>query len=232
MIFMKHKMNFQRATRGLRSVVFLALTVLTTLAHASENTAVNEDVAQLQKLLKPMSTVSAQFVQHSFDGKGSILQTLEGELKAKAPGKFRWQTQPPYEQLLVTDGKTLWLYDQDLEQVTVQPLDKRVESTPALMLSGELNQIEAAYEVYAEQLQNEWHFVLIPKASGALFDRLRLEFDAQNKLQRMIIKDEIGQKTVLSFKGVENGIALNDDLFFFVPPKGVDVISQGALANP
>jgi len=202
------------------------------LAMAPWTHGASEDVAKLQSMLKPMSTVSAKFVQHSFDGKGSILQTLEGELKAKAPGKFRWQTLPPYEQLLVTNGKTLWLYDQDLEQVTVQPLDKRVESTPALMLSGELNQIEQAYDVYAEQLQDEWHFVLIPKASGALFDRLRLEFDAKHKLQRMVIKDEIGQKTVLSFTQVANGIALEDALFTFEPPKGVDVITQGEIANP
>lgn len=217
---------FRKFTHSL--ICLFTLCMLATSAYGS-NTENNSDIEKLQKRLKGMSSITADFVQHSFDGKGGLLQTLDGKLKAKAPGKFYWKTNPPYEQLMVTDGKTLWLYDEDLEQVTIQPLDKRVEATPALMLSGELDQINQAYDVYGEALQTEWHFVLIPKTPDALFDRLRLEFNEQNTLQRMIIKDEIGQKTILTFSNVASQVQLSDDLFSFTPPEGVDVITQGNL---
>lgn len=202
--------------------------VLTIALSSMVNSAWADEMAieRLHALLKPLANVEATFVQHNFDGKGSILQTMKGVLKAKTPGKFRWETADPFQQLLVTDGETLWLYDQDLEQVTEQPLDKRVIATPALILSGELNQIDEAYEVYGEQLQNEWHFVLIPRSQDVLFDRLRLEFDSQQMLSRMTIKDEVGQKTVLSFRDVKVSATLPDSLFTFIAPKGVDVIKN------
>lgn len=205
--------------------VFTAAISLSPLTSVAEES----DTSKLQSLLKQMSSIKARFVQHSFDGKGGLLQTLEGELMAKAPGKFKWKTEPPYEQLMVTNGETLWLYDEDLEQVTVQALDKRVEATPALLLTGELDQINQAYEVFAEQLQEEWHFVLLPKTPDALFDRLRLEFDENKSLKRMIIKDEIGQKTILSFSKVQHNLNIANKDFDFVPPEGVDVISQGDM---
>ena len=211
-----------------KSILISIFTLVITTA--SFNISAEEhDASKLQSLLQQMSSIKARFVQHSFDGKGGLLQTLEGELMAKAPGKFRWKTEPPYEQLMVTNGETLWLYDEDLEQVTVQPLDKRVEATPALLLTGELEQINQAYEVFAEQLQEEWHFVLLPKTPDALFDRLRLEFDDNQSLKRMIIKDEIGQKTILSFSKVAHNMKLSDSSFNFVPPEGVDIISQGDM---
>jgi len=208
---------------------YLIIATILLASFSFHSSAEQSDTKKLRELLKQMTSVTAQFVQQSFDGKGGLLQTLEGQLKAKAPGKFLWQTKPPYEQLMVTDGETLWLFDQDLEQVTVQPLDKRIETTPALLLTGELNQIDAAYEVFAEQLQQEWHFVLLPKTPDALFDRLRLEINEHNKLQRMIIKDEIGQKTILSFSNLQQNAKLDDTIFTFTPPEGVDVISQGAM---
>jgi outer membrane lipoprotein carrier protein len=181
---------------------------------------------KLQQLLTGMNTFEANFIQHNYDGRGSVLQTLEGKLQAKNPGQFRWQTKPPYQQLLVTNGKTLWLYDQDLEQVTVQPLDDRLVSTPALLLTGRLDELNNAYEVYGEQLQKEWNFVLTPKSKDVLFDRLRLEFSAKGKLSRMVIQDEVGQKTVLTFRDVKSNISLADSLFTFEPPAGVDVIQS------
>lgn len=209
----------------LQITAFAAAAMLSALSFSEPQS----DTEKLQALLKKMPSITANFVQHSFDGKGGLLQTLEGELKAKVPGKFRWKTAPPYEQLMVTNGETLWLYDEDLEQVTVQPLDKRVEATPALLLTGELEQINQAYDVFSEQLQKEMHFVLLPKTPDALFDRLRLEFGENQALRRMIIKDEIGQKTILSFSQVVLNPKISDDDFVFVVPEGIDVITQGNM---
>lgn len=209
--------------RTIKAIMFLAS--LTANCQASDITA---DTAKLQSLLKTMSNLSADFVQHSSDAKGGRLSTMKGHLLAKAPGKFRWETTNiENQQLLVSNGETLWLYDPDLMTVTVQALDKRVEMTPALLLTGEVKEINSAYEVYSEQLQDEQHFVLIPKTVDALFDRLRLEFDKANLLQRMVIKDELGQKTMIYFSNVKTQEALNNSHFEFIPPEGVDVIAQG-----
>ena len=196
---------------------------------ASSSLFANEavDTTKLQSLLKGMSSMTAKFVQHSTDGRGGVLPTQVGELSAKSPGKFRWETKGDYPQLLVTNGKTLWLYDPDMENVTVQPLDKRVEMTPALMLSGEIDEINNSYEVLGEDLDGEMHFVLMPKTVDALFDRLELQFLASGKLANMVIKDELGQKTTIKFTDVATGVALDDSLFNFVPPEGVDVIHSG-----
>ena len=185
------------------------------------------DASDLSKHLKQLNNVEARFVQHTHDGQGSLLQTQSGKIFLKHPNKFRWESEPPYQQLLLTDGTTLWQYDEDLEQVTVQTLDHRISSTPALLLSGNSEGLAEEYEIYGEKLQEEKHFVLIPKRSDSLFDRLRMEFNGQGILQRMIIKDEVGQKTVINLSQFKSNKELTDKLFTFIPPEGVDVIESG-----
>ena len=210
----------------IKSILILTVTLLLP-ALTSANDSI-PDTQKLQQMLKTMRNVSANFIQHSTDAKGSKLNTMTGNLNAKAPGRFRWETTNfENQQLLVSNGETLWVYDPDLMTVTVQKLDKRVEMTPALLLTGEINDINAAYDVFAEELQGEMHFVLLPKTVDALFDRLRIEFNEAKTLQRMVIKDELGQKTMITFTHVKTENMLSDDLFEFIPPEGTDVIAQG-----
>jgi len=182
-----------------------------------------EDLSVLSGLLGKLDGASMVFVQHTFDGSGALLQSQKGKIYLAQPDKFRWESEEPYSQLLVSDGVNLWQYDEDLEQVTTQKLDKRLSATPALLLSGDVGPLQSEYDIFSELLQDEKHFVLIPKRADALFDRLRLEF-VGNELSRMIIKDEVGQKTVLSFKQHSRYLK-NDSLFTFSAPEGVDVIS-------
>jgi len=184
------------------------------------------DAQDLSSYLKQLNNLTARFVQHTHDGQGSLLQTQTGKIYLQHPNKFRWESEPPFEQLLLTNGSTLWQYDQDLEQVTVQTLDQRISATPALLLSGNFQDIEKEYDIYAEELQEEHHFVLIPKRADSLFDRLRMEFDRDKMLRRMIIKDEVGQKTVISLSNFDTQGVLKPELFNFVAPEGVDVITS------
>lgn len=197
----------------------LLLSALSFCLNAEES-----DYAKLNVFLAKMDELSASFVQHTFDGKGALLQTQKGRLKLKRPNQFRWESEQPYEQLLVSNGKTLWQYDADLEQVTMQPLNTKLSATPALLLSGNIAQVENEYDLYAEVLQDETHFVLIPKQVDALFDRLRLEFDAQKKLMRMVIQDEVGQKTIIRLADASFKKSISEQDFEFIVPKGVDVI--------
>lgn len=184
------------------------------------------EYSQLSGFLKKLDGLSAQFVQHTFDGKGVVLQTQKGLMKLKFPNMFRWQSTEPYEQLLVSNGKTLWQFDQDLEQVTIQKLDQRLSATPALLLSGSHKDIAKEYDVYAEKMQAEHHFVLIPKSKDVLFDRLRFEFLANGALNRMVIKDETGQKTIIRFLSSKYKSNLAAKEFEFEVPDGIDVIQS------
>jgi len=183
-----------------------------------------ESTVILSDYLQGMNNIEAEFVQHTFDGKGALLQTQKGMLHLKRPNKFRWQSQSPFEQLLLSNGETLWQYDEDLEQVSIQKLDQRLSVTPALLLTGNVKTITQEYEVYGEALDAEYHFVLIPKRTDTLFDRLRLEFDGNKLLSRMVIKDEVGQKTIIRLQNVKQSDQLQDSLFEFNIPPGIDVI--------
>lgn len=186
--------------------------------------AQNPEYDALSKNLKQLNDVSADFVQHTFDGKGALLQTQKGKLTLRHPNKFRWESMEPYAQLLVSNGETLWQYDADLEQVTVQTLNTKLSATPALLLSGNATQIANEYDIYSETLQDEQHFVLIPKQVDVLFDRLRLEFNKDQLLMRMVIQDEVGQKTIIRFQNIKPASDLSSSYFDFTAPEGVDVI--------
>jgi len=186
--------------------------------------SVKSDTQKLSLFLKSMDDVQANFVQHTLDGNQSLLNTQKGVLFLSKPNKFKWESAAPYEQILVSNGSTLWQYDPDLEQATIQKLDERLSSTPVLLLSGDYKKLSSEYDVYGETLQDESHFVLIPKRNDALFDRLRLEFNGQQNLTRMVIKDEVGQQTIITLSSVKKHLNFDDSIFEFTVPEGTDVI--------
>lgn len=186
----------------------------------------SQDSELLLNYLEGIDNLKANFVQQTIDGNQNLLQTQEGALSLSRPNKFKWQSHAPYEQVLVSNGTTLWQFDPDLEQVTIQKLDQRISSTPVLLLSGDSSSISKEYEVYSESMQQEMHFVLIPRRNDVLFDRLRLEFSASKALVRMIIKDEVGQKTVISLSNHKQVAMIQASEYEFTPPDGVDVIKS------
>src|SRR5690606_35728590 len=123
--------------RLIRLLLIAALAFAALPAQADEEKAAQ----RLTELLNQAQTLTARFSQLTLDGSGSRLQETSGELALKRPGQFRWHTDAPLEQLLVSNGKQIWLYDPDLEQVTIQTLDQRLSHTPALLLSGDVSQI-------------------------------------------------------------------------------------------
>lgn len=204
---------------------FLNVTFYILCLLLSKQAVALDDAASLAQYLGDSVSTTAKFEQFTYDAGGQLLQSQSGELFLKRPNKFRWQSAKPFEQLLISDGRVLWQYDQDLEQASKQLLDKRISSTPALLLSGDYDQLSAEYDIYAEAIQDEMHFVLIPKRADALFDRLRLEFDHLKHLVRMVIKDEVGQKTVIRLTNISY-TEIKDDRFIFVAPAGTDIIES------
>lgn len=147
-----------------------------------------------------------------------------GTLLMQRPGKFRWDYRLPYEQQIIADGKQLWIYDVDLEQVIVKPLDKALGDTPALLLSGG-GEVAQRFDLkeLPERGDGLLWVELLPKQADTGFTMVELGFD-QQYLRSMALVDGFEQITKLVFDNVEIGITLPADTFAFVPPKGVDVI--------
>ena len=111
----------------------------------------NEAAERLTERLDPLENYHATFEQQILDGGGERLQSARGEMWLSRPGMLRWEVEAPYSQTVVSDGEDVYLYDPDLEQVTVQAMDDRVTHTPALLLSGSADELTASYDVFYEQ---------------------------------------------------------------------------------
>ena len=180
-------------------------------------------VDEFAQRLKAMTSMSANFTQTVFDNSGHILQQLEGSLSVKTPGKMVWETSPDYGQQVVSDGDTLWVYDQDLEQVTIRELAKNVQDTPALLLSGNEDDIERHFNVVVNRLPKELRYRLVPKDQSRLFEALDFSY-VDDRLVSMTILDAAGQVTVVSFTNARVNPELDDSMFTFDIPANTDVI--------
>ena len=178
---------------------------------------------RLKAYLKHAQSLTARFDQVVLDQEGVEIQRASGRLSLQRPFRFRWDYREPYTQLIVSDGETFWIYDEELEQVTVKPLDKAIARTPAMVLSSD-RPVERDYEIkdLGERRGLAW-VELIPKVRDTDYDRVRLGFEGE-ALRVMELVDGLGQMTRLSFSDFESNPRIDPAEFSFVPPRGVDVI--------
>ncbi len=177
----------------------------------------------LKSFISETRTARAAFTQIVTDQNGKLRQKSEGTLAFSRPGKFRWVYQKPYEQLIVGDGIKLWIYDADLDQVTVRKLGDALGSSPAALLAGN-NDIEKHYVLKDAGGRDglDW-LEARPRDKNNTFELVRMGF-SQNMLAAMELKDSFGQTTVLKFSRLERNPAVNAGEFKFTPPKNADVI--------
>ncbi len=207
--------------RIVRVLFIAALSLFCAAARAEDQAAIE----RLTALLNQAQTITGRFSQLTLDGSGTQLQESAGEMSLKRPGQFRWHTDPPMEQLLVSNGEKIWLYDPDLEQVTIQKMDQRLTHTPALLLSGDVSQIAANFDLTVKEGGDVVDFILKPKAADSLFDSLRLSF-RNGVINDMQLIDSVGQRTNILFLGVKMNQALPAEQFVFAIPEGTDVIQE------
>lgn len=194
----------------------------TAYAAASEQ---QQAANKLSALLGSTQTITGSFSQLTLDSSGTQLQEAAGEMVLQRPGLFRWHTNPPLEQLLVSNGKKVWLYDPDLMQVTVQKMDQRLTHTPALLLSGDVSKISENFSISYKEGGPVVDFVLTPTAKDTLFDTLRLSF-RDGVINDMQLLDAVGQRTNILFMNVKVNEPVSADQFVFDAPEGVDVIED------
>ncbi|WP_407316324.1 outer membrane lipoprotein chaperone LolA [Pseudomonas sp. nanlin1] len=204
----------------------IRMLLVSALALSSVNAfADTKDVARLTQLLEKSQTLSARFSQLTLDGSGTQLQETTGQMQIQRPGLLRWHTDAPQEQLIVSDGKKVSLYDPDLQQVTVKALDQRLSQTPALLLSGDVSKISETFDISAKEAGDVIDFVLKPKGRDTLFDSLRLSF-RRGTINDMQLIDGVGQRTNILFTGVKANEPIPASQFKFDIPKGADVIQE------
>ena len=188
-------------------------------AYADNDAALNDFLARIKNL----QTLDSRFEQSTRDNHGQVLQSMTGQLTVAKPGKLRWHTDEPFEQLVVSDGELVWVYDMDLEQVTIRNMDQRIQETPALLLTGDAGNVEKSFLVEEEKAGDEIVFQLVPKDNSQLFESLEFHYRDQ-QIVRMMIFDAAGQIPEISFDGVAINQPVDDQAFVFNVPEGVDVI--------
>jgi len=179
----------------------------------------------LDTYLSHLKTLRAEFAQTVTDGKGEQVQNAKGTLVIVRPGRFRWELTPDggSPQLMVADGKNLWFYDRDLEQVSVKAATAALTATPAGLLSGDGN-IRDLFTVAPAGKKDGFDWVLVtPRESDADFREARLGF-GMAELKRMVLKDKLGQTVRLEFFKSERNPPVAESEVKFTPPSGADVI--------
>lgn len=206
--------------RLIRMLLVSALAFSAVSAHAD-----SKDVARLTQLLEKSQTLTARFSQLTLDGTGTQLQETAGDMSLQRPGLFYWHTDAPQEQLMVSNGKKVSLWDPDLRQVTIKTLDQRLTQTPALLLSGDVSKISESFDISAKEAGGVIDFILKPKTKDTLFDSLRLSF-RNGVINDMQLVDSVGQRTNILFSGVKANEPIPASKFVFDIPKGADVIQE------
>ncbi len=183
-------------------------------------------IDKLKTFITATRSAQAAFTQEVLDQNGKRIQSASGVMQFVRPGRFRWTYQKPYEQIIVGDGAKFWLYDADLNQVTVRKLDAALGSSPAALLSGS-NEIERDFVLAERGTQNglDW-LQATPKAQDSSFNGILMAFDEKSDLAIMELNDQFGHKTVLRFSGLKRNPQLPASLFKFTPPKGADVLGE------
>jgi outer membrane lipoprotein carrier protein len=179
----------------------------------------------VQRYFEGLESLEADFVQQVFDENARLLEESSGRMYMRKPGQFRWDYKEPTDQLIVADGKRLWLYDKELEQVTVRKLDQALSTTPLALLSGAAP-LEDAFNINDAGKQNGLHwYELRPKKQQSEFELVRIAFRG-DALSSIELEDAFNQRTRLSFEALQRNIPIDAELLQFTPPPGVDVVGD------
>jgi outer membrane lipoprotein carrier protein len=212
--------------RNITAAFFLGLAFVCAAPAFTQGSADASGNTPLDRYLAQLKTLRAQFEQSVTDGRGETVQRATGRFVILRPGRFRWEVMQDgatSAQLMVADGKNLWFYDADLEQVSVKPAATALPATPASLLSGEGN-IRDLFRVTSGGKRDGFDWVVVtPKSGEADFREARLGF-ANGELKGMVLKDKLGQTVRLQFHSSERNEPVSDAEVKFTPPAGADVI--------
>lgn len=201
---------------------FLSATIIATQIATAANTNARQ---RLNNFFTNVNSLQGSFTQQVYSKKGKVIQNSTGNISMSRPGKFRWVYKTPDPQTIVADGKNIWVYDEDLEQVTIKPMSKALSSAPIALLTKK--QKPDSQFVVAPSTQKtaglDW-FRLTPRKASKDFKFIEIGID-KSTLRQMVMYDQLGQKTIIKLNTKTN-VPIKGNTFYFKIPKGVDVIGK------
>lgn len=199
-------------------VVSIFLIVSKTYAINSYDSSIS-----LENLLNHVKTMQANFTQDVYDAKGKIKESSSGSMAIKRPGKFRWEIKQPIPQLIIANTSRLYIYDPDLQQMTIRAISKTASGTPALLLSHVSPNLDAEFTI--KQGPHDNWFELIPKQRDSMFAVIQMGFN-NGQIKEMRLQDHLGHITHVKFVQAQINQQLPSTLFTFKPPAQTDVIDE------
>jgi outer membrane lipoprotein carrier protein len=215
---------FLRQFAGPRRLL-IAITLLSPTVFAQDDSA-----AQLTELLSGIETLQADVRQLIVESTGGVLEESEIKFMLKRPNGFYWETLNPYPELVVTDGRSLWNYQPDLLQVSIEDWEAERSELAAQLLNGNIAEIEADYFINGGRIGsgNTWEFVLEPVDPASLYERVTLYFRDQ-RLDSIHIDNGNGQRTFWEFFEHRFNESLEDSIFVFNIPDDIEVIDNRSI---
>ena len=211
--------------KGMLIVIFLVFVWGSFAVKADDqlkNDIASTCTASLQDILSFIHTIDADFKQITYTEKGEIIQEVEGHLIAERPGNLSWITEAPMEQHIISDNKNLWIYDPDLQQVSIGEFSHELSKNPAILFVGSIDSIELSYSVSCKHSRTT-DFLLTPVTTDSLYQKLEMSFI--NKIPAsMVLSDPLGYRAEIYFIDPQINQVITQKNFQFSPPEGVDII--------
>jgi outer membrane lipoprotein carrier protein len=201
----------------MKALVFVAVLAAASLARA-------DAVDTLNGFVREAKSGRADFTQTVTSVDGAKKKTSSGSFEFIRPDRFRFAYNKPFEQLIVGDGKKVWLLDKDLNQVSVRKMSQALGATPAALLAGD--SLDRDFTLADESDKDGLSWVrATPRAKDGPFQFMRVGFRGK-ELAAVEIVDSFGQRSLLQFSAVDTNVALPAEDFRFTPPPGADVVQQ------
>lgn len=182
-----------------------------------------DSVESLKAKLDTMQSLSGEFEQTLSDKSGAVVQSSSGEFHLLRPDYFLWQSEAPYEQTVLGTPDKVWVYDPDLEQVTVQTRTPEQKNNPASLLAGDIEQIRDTFEVSQSEVKGTVTYQLTPLTQQSSYKTVEFVFN-DSTLERLAFVDKLEQTTRITFTELQLNPKLSTDFFTFNPPEGTDII--------
>ena len=200
----------------IKTLFSICLFVFTLSAHALSNEA-----STLKEKLSEFDQVNATFVQVVSSDEGKVLNESTGEMTILRPGKFHWQIETPEEELIVSDGETIWYYSPFIEQVTLINFADAINDTPFALIAGASDEQWQHYIV--KQQGNQFTVTNSQEVQHTTFI---FDFDNNNNISKFVVIEEQGQRSVFELTHKNNTSSVDESLFNFEIPAGVEVDDQ------
>jgi outer membrane lipoprotein carrier protein len=225
--FLRHRPPITTEPGRLAMVRWLH-SLLSVLVLVSPQAFADSGIARLEAFQANVQSLEARFRQQVMDANRKVLEDTSGSVVMQRPGRFRWNYQAPFERVIVADGAKVWLYEADLDQVTIRLLSAGIGATPAALLTGK-DTVRKHFDVGKSWVEDGLAFVrLTPKSTEAEFAGVTIGFKGA-ELSRLLLDDRLGQQTRIDLSEVRINPRLSPELFRFESPPGADVIDDSEL---